>query len=114
MGIRTAARNARPPAVWDLDYERCACGELAQRWFSDERKFYWVPCEGAFGGQRVSWACKMAHHHDEFAQGRDPVGKGGRPFRVSASEGWTQMGHAAENFEAARAEGKDLQLSSRS
>lgn len=114
MGIRTADPTEPAPSVWDLDYERCICGATAQRWHSETRTFHHVPCEGGFGGQIVSWRCKMEHHHDEFAAGRDPVGKGGTPFRVSASEGWTQMEHARENAVAAKAEGKDLQLTSRS
>ena len=56
----------------------------------------------------------MKHHHKEFAQGRDPVGKGGTPFRVSAAEGWTQFGAMKESRDYARSEGVDLQRSSRS
>lgn len=116
MAIRTADPTDAPPDVWDLSYASdspCSCGELGQRWHSESRTFFWVPCENGFGGQVVSWPCKMAHHHKEVALGRDPVGKGGRPFRVSASEGWTQYGAMKENTDAAKREGKDLQLTSR-
>jgi hypothetical protein len=56
----------------------------------------------------------MGHYHGEYAKGRDPVGKGGRPFRISAAEGWTQMGALRENVDEARATGKELQRTSRS
>ena len=114
MGIRTASAEEPTPTVWDLSYEPCPCGGTAQRFFHETKTFYPVPCEGEATGQRVSWECKMKHHHKEFAQGRDPVGKGGTPFRVSAAEGWTQFGAMKESQDYARSEGVDLQRSSRS
>jgi hypothetical protein len=56
----------------------------------------------------------MKHWHGEFAQGRDPVGKGGRPFRMSTAEGWTQMGALKESVDHARANKIELQRTSRS
>lgn len=56
----------------------------------------------------------MKHWHNEYALGRDPVGKGGRPFRMSTAEGWTQMGALKESMDHASANGIDLQRTSRS
>ena len=109
-----AKPDMAPPPDWELGYSACTCGEMASRADSRNKVWFQVPCEGAVGGKRLSWRCKMGHMSDEFAAGRDPVGKGGTPFRVSASEGWTQLGQAKENADAARADGTELQLVSRS
>jgi hypothetical protein len=109
-----AEAKAEFPDDWDLGYLACTCEETAPRADSRNKVWYRVPCEGASGGRRLSWRCKMGHMSLEFDAGRDPIGKGGTPFRVSAAEGWTQMGAHKENTDAARAEGRDLQLISRS
>lgn len=117
MGYRDADVDAPLPADWDMSYAAdspCPCGATAPKWDRYTRLFYQVPCEGAAGGSRLSWQCQMSHMHDEFAAGRDPVGKGGTPFRVSASEGWTQLGTHTENAEEWRKSGKDVQRTSRS
>ena len=112
MGIRDAAPEEPLPTEWDLTYEPCPCGGTAQRFHHETRTFYQVPCTGK--GQLVSWSCKMKHWHGEFAQGRDPVGKGGRPFRMSTAEGWTRIGALKESVDHARANGTELQRTSRS
>lgn len=106
------------PTDWDMSYAAaspCPCGQTAKRADSPNKVWYDVPCEGATDQARhVSWPCKMGHMHSEFDAGRDPVGKGGTPFRVSASQGWTQLGYHQENATAWRNEGKDVQRTSRS
>ena len=89
----------------------CELGGTASKWNREAKSFDDVPCEGQ-GGKLLCWTHKIRHMKGEFDAGRDPVGKGGTPFRVSASEGWTQMEHLRENSEVARREGKDLQLTS--
>lgn len=114
MGARTADPTEALPDEWDVSYAACSCGETAQRWHAETKTFYHVPCEGADPhGIRLSWPCKMAHNHAEFDAGRDPIGKGGRPFRVSAAGAWTQIGSMEENTKKAKRDGKELQRTTR-
>ena len=55
----------------------------------------------------------MSHMHEEFANGRDPIGNGGSPFVASTREGWTQMGVFKESTDYARENGVELQRASR-